>query len=75
MSFAAERTARDEIKTLGSKSDPSKRGGKEFDVHKPRRPRRAAHAMIRLIVWQLPDRPYPSNHPRSLRRAPHDVRA
>ena len=73
--IVAEPTGRDETTTLGSKSDPPKRGGKEIDVSKSRRHCRATHAMIRLIVWQLPDRPYPSNHPRSLRRAPHDVRA
>jgi hypothetical protein len=75
MSFVTRRAARDETNRLGSKSDPPKRGGKEFDVHISRRHRRATHAMIRLVVWQLPDRPYPSSHPRSLRRTPHDVRA
>jgi hypothetical protein len=32
-------------------------------------------ALLRLMVWQLPERPYPSGHPRELRRTPRDVRA
>ncbi len=37
--------------------------------------RSPVQTLLRLIVWQLPERPYPSGHPRELRRAPLDVRA
>ena len=75
MSFVTRRAARDETNRLGSESETPKRGGKEFEMRKSSRHRRAAHAVVRRIFLQMPERPYPSDHPRSLRRAPHDVRA
>ena len=63
MNVVAQGSGRDET-TLGSKSDPATRGAKKIDGSTFRRHRRATHTMIRLIVWQLPERAYPSNHPR-----------
>jgi hypothetical protein len=37
--------------------------------------RNRLEAILRLVIWQLPERPYPSDHPTALRRAPRDVRA
>jgi hypothetical protein len=36
---------------------------------------RTLHTLARLLVWQLPDQPYPSDHPSGDRRAPADLRA
>ena len=74
MNVVAHGSVRDET-TLGSKSYPATPGAKKIDGSTFRRHRGATRTMIRLIVWQLPERAYPSNHPRLLRRAPHDVRA
>jgi hypothetical protein len=49
-------------------------GRKETVIMKSDR-RNRMQALLRLVVWQLPEYPYPSDHPRELRRAPLDVRA
>ncbi|HZP29222.1 MAG TPA: hypothetical protein VFC99_09745 [Acidimicrobiia bacterium] len=36
---------------------------------------RALHSLARYLVWQLPDHPYPSDHPTETRRIPADLRA
>ena len=33
------------------------------------------HTLARYLVWQLPEHPYPSDHPAESRRVPADLRA
>ena len=36
---------------------------------------RVLRTVARVLVWQLPEQPYPSSHPTDTRRAPRAMRA
>ena len=35
---------------------------------------RALHTVARYLLWQLPEQPFPSNHPSETRRIPAELR-